>query len=561
MRIATTFALTAILAIGIAGPAPGTRAESRASYVDGDLELRDAGLSVTPELPGGNNAEAWAHLAHDALTRFDYRGALELLDRASITYPESPVLLAEYGSVYLKAEEPERALEFLDRAVRLDPESPAAMLGEAEAYLLERDYLAVQDLLKRLFSHPHPNKSVSIAHVLLSRLCMETGKQAQAETEAIKALEAEPENAGALYMLAFIRAAERKPNSVRELARRAVKSDPYLAGARRLLSQYLNGWSGYEQRVDGAALEHFEKGKGLETIGDADQAASEFEFASKIRPDYYRALVALAAVRLGQRDYNRALMAASRAVDADPEGAIANLEFAYAQFGLSERARMEIGATDYSTCFYDAGSPRAKSSLLRLFFPDYDRLSDRNRFVLARSVGPLGCFLPRLISAGARQYMLRLDQSPAERPGFKEWRNRTTFDGRYYASIRGVSGRIALSGIECLDEASQGGFNAIAHEFAHQVQEVAMTPEELKAVRRLYETAKTEGRTLDFYAATNEFEYFAVGCEAFVARFKRPGAGLTARHTREELKARDPGLYMLLTNLSDRSVEAHNLDR
>jgi hypothetical protein len=30
-----------------------------------------------------------------------------------------------------------------------------------------------------------------------------------------------------------------------------------------------------------------------------------------------------------------------------------------------------------------------------------------------------------------------------------------------------------------------------------------------------------EGRTLDFYAAADEYEYFAQGYEAFVSNFKR----------------------------------------
>jgi len=144
----------------------------------------------------------------------------------------------------------------------------------------------------------------------------------------------------------------------------------------------------------------------------------------------------------------------------------------------------------------------------------------------------------------------------SECAGFKELRDRTTFDGRYYASIRGVGGRIALSGIEYLDEASRGGFNAIAHEFAHQVHETAMSVEDQNAIRRLYATAVREGRALDYYAAANEFEYFATGYEAFVSGFKRPGATLTARHTRDELRARDPGLFSLLAKMADKSAQA-----
>jgi tetratricopeptide (TPR) repeat protein len=355
--------------------------------------------------------------------------------------------------------------------------------------------------------------------------------------------------------MAFIKAAERKPGQARSLARRAVEIDPYSAGARRLLSQYLNGTVGYEQKVDNSALQHFQNGKSLQGIGNLHDAALEFEAATRIQPNFYRALVALAGLRLVERDYNQAVSASSRAIEVDSEGAIANMELAYAQSGLAEQARIEIGATDYSIRFFQQPAPPVKSSLLRLIFPDYDRLDAGGRFVLAESVAGLACYLPGLASANARHYLLPLDQSISESSGFKEMRDRTTFDGRYYASIRGVGGRITLSGVEYLDEASRGGVNVIAHEFAHQVHETAMGAEELGVIHRLYEAARREGRALDYYAAANEYEYFAVGYEAFVSSFKRPGAGLTARHTRDELKARDPDLFSFLTKLADRSAQ------
>jgi len=100
--------------------------------------------------------------------------------------------------------------------------------------------------------------------------------------------------------------------------------------------------------------------------------------------------------------------------------------------------------------------------------------------------------------------------------------------------------------------AARGGFHTIAHEFAHQVHLVAFGKEERLTVRRLYEAARRAGRMLDYYAAANEHEYFAQGYEAFIAERKRPSAGVTARHTRRELIARDPELYEFLMKLTAR---------
>src|SRR5215470_12824177 len=75
---------------------------------------------------------------------------------------------------------------------------------------------------------------------------------------------------------------------------------------------------------------------------------------------------------------------------------------------------------------------------------------------------------------------------------------------------------------------------------------------ERETIRRLYLFARRSGRALDYYAASDEYEYFAQGYEAFVSTFKRPGTGLTARHTRRELSTRDPGLYSFLVAISRR---------
>ena len=110
-----------------------------------------------------------------------------------------------------------------------------------------------------------------------------------------------------------------------------------------------------------------------------------------------------------------------------------------------------------------------------------------------------------------------------------------------------------MSGIEYLDMAARRGANIIAHEFAHQVHIAALGTDDVRLVRRLYERAVREGRTLDFYAAADEYEYFAQGYEAFVSSIKRPAASVTARHTNRELFGRDPQLYQLFVRLAEGS--------
>jgi tetratricopeptide (TPR) repeat protein len=294
---------------------------------------------------------------------------------------------------------------------------------------------------------------------------------------------------------------------------------------------------------------HYERGRALKQGGRLTEAAFELEAALRIEPRYYRALIALGDVWLRQSNYERAAIVAEQAVSVDPDGALAHLELSCAHRGIHERARIEIGAIDFAASFY-SGPAQPAYALTSEVFPSYGSLTKREQVVIDRAVAALSAFLPKLVRKKARHYLLAFDQRPSDLHGFADVADEKTFDGRFYASIRGVGGRVTLSGIEYLDQAARGGFNTIAHEFAHQVHIAAMGSNELKAIRKLYERARREGRTLDYYAAANEYEYFAQGYEAFISDRKRPSAGVTARHTNAELLKRDPDLHKFLSTLT-----------
>jgi tetratricopeptide (TPR) repeat protein len=316
------------------------------------------------------------------------------------------------------------------------------------------------------------------------------------------------------------------------------------------LSQYLDGQNGYEQKVSEQARLHYLSGKALKREGKLDQAFRELETALRLEPRYYRALIGLADIWLRRGDFVQAASLATEATLVDQEGAVAHLELSCAHRGINERSRIEIGAADFSALHYNSPAPAAYA-ITREIFPEYDSLTQRQRAIVDGSVGPLSVFLPRLARARARHHLLSFDQRPGELPALKGVGSEKTFDGRYYASLRGVGGRIAVSGVEYLEQAANGGFNTIAHEFAHQVHLVAFGKNESREIRHLYDRARLEGRFLDHYAAANEHEYFAQGYEAFVSDRKRPLAGVPGRHTRHELKATDPELYSFIERLTE----------
>jgi tetratricopeptide (TPR) repeat protein len=495
------------------------------------------------------NVTAALGLSRIARVRFNYAAALRLLDGANKKHPRSADLLAEYGEIYLAAEETRRAREYFDGALKIDSANQAALVGRAGVDLLERDYKGAEARLREcLVSDPDNSQ----AHAMLARALVEINLNKDAALEAERAIALDECDAEAFATLAFIKGTERKPDDVRALARRAVSLDPFNASARRLLSQYLDGRAGYEQKVAPLARQRYESGRALKREGKLAESVAEFEAALRIEPRYYRALIALGDVWLREGDYERAAAAARMAKDVDPEGATAHLELSYACRGLQERSRIEIGATDFGAKFYSEPPPQG-FALTHEIFPNYNSLTRRQQSVIDSAVAPLAIFLPALARRHARHYLLAFDEAVSDVGDFHAVAGEKTFDGRYYASIRGVGGRVTVSGLEYIDIAAQGGYHTIAHEFAHQVHIAALGRDDQQAIRKLYEQARREGRALDYYASANEFEYFAQGYEAFISEQKRPSAGITARHTRSELLLRDPDLYLFLMKLTGRN--------
>ncbi len=509
-----------------------------------NLDAADAAFREAAALEP-TSLDAELGLVRVARTRLDYPQAINLLNRAAVEHPNSVDVLTEFGAVYLAAEELGRARRYFETALQLSASDASAIIGLAGVDLLERDYDRAARSLSGLVAREPKN---SYAHARLARVLLESNKNSEAAEEAQRAISLDAYNAEALHTLACLRSSERKADEARSLARRAVSIDPFNIGARRLLSQYLDGQAGYEQRVSEQARAHYDRGRFLKQKGELANAIAEFEDALRIEPRYYRALIGVGDVWLRQGDYQRAAAAAKLAIAVDPEGSSAHLELSCAYRGEGEHARIEIGAVDFAALFYGHAAAPAYAAT-REIFPNYAALTKRQQAVIDMAVAPLAALLPKLARHHARHYLLAFDERPGDLTGFADVADEKTFDGRYYASIRGVGGRVTVSGIEYLDQAARGGFNTIAHEFAHQVHIAALGKTEVKTIRKLYERARQEGRTLDYYAAANEYEYFAQGYEAFVSDRKRPSAGVTARHTSHELISRDPELYRFLVKL------------
>lgn len=106
------------------------------------------------------------------------------------------------------------------------------------------------------------------------------------------------------------------------------------------------------------------------------------------------------------------------------------------------------------------------------------------------------------------------------------------------------------------------------HEFSHFVHLTCFKPEDLDAIEKLYKAAKISGHFLDSYSAVNEYEYFAMGVQAYMNDYIPPSEhSLGHRYLSErELKRRggeparrlllerDPDLYDFIEKLVGRTA-------
>ncbi len=188
------------------------------------------------------------------------------------------------------------------------------------------------------------------------------------------------------------------------------------------------------------------------------------------------------------------------------------------------------------------------------FSPGYEKLHARRRRVASDAFGLFGSRLPRLLSLGGRHDFLGETERTTDALSRASLRGERTFDGRVWDDVRGVGGLRAATGVEALDDAALFGFDTLVHEWAHQVHFYGLSARDRVQIRALYQAATKSKRFLDYYAATNEAEYFGQGVEAYHSLAKRPGCETTHGHTRFELLRVDPELYALIDRLVDWDV-------
>jgi tetratricopeptide (TPR) repeat protein len=419
----------------------------------------------------------------------------------------------------------------------------SAWLRQGDAMLEREDPVGAWHafrLARQFDAEPQP------AQIGLGRAHLMLGNSAFAASYAESALLAEPgsQEAMALCVRALIRARAFDDAVARASAfvRRTLEPTPELLAARASALFRV-------QRIDEAAA-----GYGDVLALDPLHAEGHLRLGSGLLPpvvapvtDDLQAAVAAAA----GGDLARAIDLLRRALAREPGHPIAHRLLGEALLAQRTAHSMALADPAFHALAAALPVPDVRHLPVRQFVRGYDRLAPARRRVVDRTAALFATRLGRLVAAGGRHDLLLELERTTDDDSRANLRGRRTFDGRVWDDVRGVGGIQAATGIEALDDAASFGFDTLAHEVAHQVHLFAFTPLERARIRALYQRALAAGSCLDYYAASNEAEYFGQGIEAFVSLGKRPGGETTHGHTRFELYAVDRDLHDFIAELVD----------
>lgn len=406
-----------------------------------------------------------------------------------------------------------------ERALELDPADPAARAGLADVLLqrgepdaaLAMAQAGLDALAAAGRDDGRPWRARALALVELRRYDLAVASGRRAATLRPDDPRCAEAHAAALFRAGRVEACRRE-------YQRAVALDPRTEDATMRLG---NGFGPDERArpwVDGPDAPAFDAALAAWDRGDLPDAQRRFLDLLAVRPRSYKYRLGLGLVRVSLRRRNEAFLGGDAAA-------------------LYRRL---------------PGPPVAG---VERVVKGYGRLGAVERHVVDVAVAPSRPLFPAVAASGATHELVPLRADLTDAPSRASLAGKSSFDGRWYAHLRGVGGADGATGEEKLREAAEFGFNTFAHEWGHQVHRHGLTAEQQQRVLALHRAAVAGGRCLDYYAASNEDEYFAQGYEAFVSVLKRGCLPETARHTRAELARRDPPLLDFLREVLDVSHE------
>jgi tetratricopeptide (TPR) repeat protein len=486
--------------------------------------------------------------------RFRFEQASSWLEKAVKLEPRSV-------GVYLLSARFKIDMMDFDRAERIyraildqRPDSAEALCGIAEIKYWKNEYTDAEDYVQKCLD---ADPGYAQAHVIQSRIHRIRQENDKWNAWGRKAVELDPFDDDARVNLANILfRGEGKLQEGYEQAKIALRINPYC----HLAHVYLgNGWTPHdyeEQEIEGdertvaRIKDLLETGDKHLLKRDLDRAGQVFDRVLGSMPKNITAMIGKGTAKYHQEKYDEALPWFFQALDVDPDYGLAH--YGVCQTLLRKKDRINISFREIEKSF--AMKYAEEPPYMRDVFINYEDLDRDLQKILCLAVQPLKNYLKALKTAGATFYLSPFHKFLWEAPHNAGLKGQRTFDLRLWDDIKGNGGFHSTSGADWEKDVKYRRFNVVAHEFTHQVHSF-LSKKHREEVKWLFLKAKRERKTLDFYADFNEWEYFAVGVEAYVSEEKLADQKIGYGHTREELLAKDPDLYYFIEGLG--SLESY----
>ncbi len=455
-----------------------------------------------------------------ALARQDHAAAGERrLEVFLAEHPDDRDAALALGEIERQRCRIDRAEATYRRLLERDPTDARAMAGLAETFVLSGRPLEALSTAQDALLLSRQGEEPARAYRAKALALVELRRYDLAIAAAERAVAAAPSDARCAEALAAASYRAGRMDWAEKAYLRATELDPLAEESNLRLGNGFGPRSNEKPWRDGADAILFDEAVDRWNQGDLVPAQRRFEALARARPEVYKYRLGLGLVRLSIRRQNEARLGGD-------------------------------GPSLYMTIV----APELEG--LSAVVPGYDALGPVEKHVVRVATAPARALFGAIRASGVVHDVLSLDDDVTDAPSRRELVGKRTFDGRWYEHLRAVAGTHGATGAEKIREAAEFGFNTFAHEFGHQIHRMGLDAAKQKEVDGLYAKAVATNACLDWYSASNADEYFAQGYEAFLSPVKRGCLTETARHTREELRTRDPALFAYLTSILDTSHES-----
>jgi tetratricopeptide (TPR) repeat protein len=478
----------------------------------------------------------------------------------------------------------DKGKDILKTILKFAPLNEKAKLLEAKFKIDSMDFEAAQKIYQNILKE----KPTSVDALCgLAQVSYWLNEHEEAEEYAQKCMDLNPEFAQAYVIQSRIHRIRQENDKWNELGRKAVELDPFDDDAHANLANILyrgegklqegyeqakialrinpyspiarfyigNGWTPHyyeEQKIEGAP----ETVKEIEELlkeGDSHLLEREFNKADQVfgrilelMPTNIKAMIGKGTGNYHKKNHDEALYWYFQVLDINPDYGLAHYGVCQTLLRIKDKINVRFDEIEKAFAFKDTPDPPHMKDV----FINYEQLDRDLKKILRFSVQPLKNYLKTLRIAGATFYLTPFHKLLWETPYNERLKGRRTFDLRLWDDVKGNGGFHATSGEDWERDVKYLRFNVVAHEFAHQVHPF-LSKKHREEIKWLFLKAKKERRTLDFYADFNEWEYFAVGIEAYVSDEKLADQKIGYGHTQRELLEKDPDLYYFIESLGN----------